>query len=121
MLLSVLCNQLLCIKVKFFCEIKYSLGERYFLVGVLWRMCDMCKCCTINGIAVASRSKHRQGGNSNDGAMIKGLRIASRKLRWLVLDKNGLDLSPPTWDDVEVSNNNDMETDAFWSTTGNNC
>ncbi len=33
----------------------------------------------------------------------------------------GLDLSPPTRDDVDMSNNNDMETDALWLTTGEVC
>ena len=112
-LLSVLRNQLSCIETEFFREVEYSSGENNFLVGALRRLCDACESCVIDAVAVPS-SKRKRG---DDGA-IEGLRTASRELRRLVRDRFGLDLSSPTRDDVHVNDDDDMETDALWSTTG---
>jgi len=108
-LLSVLRNQLSCIETEFFREVEYSSGENNFLVGALRRLCDACESCVID-----PSSKRKRG---DDGA-IEGLRTASRELRRLVHDRFGLDLSSPTGDDVNVNDDDDMETDALWSTTG---
>ena len=107
-LLSVLRNQLSCIETAFFREVEYSSGENNFLVGALRRLCDACESCVIDVV------KRKRG---DDGA-IEGLRTASRELRRLVRDRFGLDLSYPTGDDVNVNDDDDMETDALWSITG---
>ena len=107
-LLSVLRNQLSCIETEFFREVEYSSGENNFLVGALRRLCDACESCVVDDV------KRKRG---DDGA-IEGLRTASRELRRLVRDRFGLDLSSPTGDDVNVNDDDDMETDALWSTTG---
>ncbi len=90
-----LCNQLSCIEAEFFREVKYSLGERIFLVGVLRRMCDMCECRAVDDNMVGGRSKCRWGDDDDDNAMIEGLRTASCKLRQLVLQSVWFGPVPP--------------------------
>jgi len=116
-LLCVLRYQLSCIETDFFREVEYSSGEGNFLIAALRRMCDACE-RRVN-VDVSAASKRKRDVDDDDG-VIDGLTSASRGLRRLVRDRFGLDLSQ-TKDDRGVDDDDDdddMETDALWSTTG---
>ena len=135
-LLSILYQQLLCIEVDFFREVEYSAGEENFLVVALQRLCNACTNAQqqSNGVdtaITAAASKRKRG---NDGAAaaaaastIELLKSASMKLKRLLCDRFGLDLSKMTNKDVDYVDvdhdddyvDDDMESDALWSTTGN--
>jgi A1 cistron-splicing factor AAR2 len=132
-LLSILYQQLLCIEVDFFREVEYSAGEENFLVVALQRLCNACTNAQqqSNGVDTATNAAASKRKRGNDGAAaastIELLKSASMKLKRLLCDRFGLDLSKMTnkdFDYVDVDHDDDyvdddMESDALWSTTGN--
>ena len=124
-LLSILYQQLLCIEVDFFREVEYSAGEENFLVVALQRLCNACTNAQqqSNGVdtaitAAASKRKRGNDGAAAAASTIELLKSASMKLKRLLCDRFGLDLSKMTNKDVDYVDD-DMESDALWSTTGN--
>jgi len=101
-LLSILYNQLSCIETEFFQDVEYSSGKDNFMIGALRRLCKACEC---------DMGKRKRDGD----ASIESLKSTSQKLRLMVRERFGLDLLSS-----ENDNNDDeeMETDALWSTTG---
>mmetsp|Transcript_13358 Transcript_13358/g.29012 ORF Transcript_13358/g.29012 Transcript_13358/m.29012 type:complete len:582 (+) Transcript_13358:375-2120(+) len=91
-LLSVLYHQLSCIETEFFRDVEYSSGENNFMVGALRRLCNACECV----------GKRKREGDT----MVESLKSISQKLRQLVRDRFGLDLSLP-------EDNDDMEMDTI--------
>lgn len=136
-LLSILYQQLLCIEVDFFREVEYTAGEENFLVVALQRLYSACanaqQSDSIDTTAAAAAASKRKWGNDGDAAAastIELLKFASMKLKRLLCDRFDLDLSTTTnkdidnvdddfgYHDVEEDDDNDMESDALWSTTG---
>jgi A1 cistron-splicing factor AAR2 len=128
-LLSILYQQLLCIEVDFFREVEYSAGEENFLIVALQRLYSACDTAqqqsdSVDTAAAAAASKRKRGNDSSAAAAstIENLKSASLKLKRLLIDRFGLDLSTTTnkeIDDVaDDDDDDDMESDALWSTTG---
>ena len=105
-LLIILYNQLSCIEMDFFQDVEYSSGEDNFMVRALRRFCPACECDV---------GKRKRDG----GTVTESLKGASRKLRQLVHDKFGIELSVQ-YDNIDNDDDDDdeMETDALWSTIG---
>ena len=101
-LLSILYNQLSCIETEFFQDVEYSSGKDNFMIGALRRLCKACE---------FDMGKRKRDGDAG----IESLKSTSQKLRLMVRERFGLDLL------LSENDNNDydeMETDALWSTTG---
>jgi A1 cistron-splicing factor AAR2 len=126
-LLLILYKQLLCIEVDFFCEVEYSAGEENFLVVALQRLYSACATAqqqsdSVNTAAAASKRKRGNDSSAAAASTIENLKSASLKLKRLLIDRFGLDLSTTTnkeIDDVaDDDDDDDMESDALWSTMG---
>lgn len=98
-LISILYYQLSCIETDFFQEVEYSAGENNFMVEALRQLCHACE----------NVGKRKRDGDS----IVESLKSASQKLRQLFHDRFGLDVFL-----TKTTDDNDMETDALWATTG---
>jgi len=111
-LLSTLYHQLSCIETEFFRDADYSAGEENFMVSALRHLCSACE--------RSSGGKRKRTSDGEDW-MLERVKCASQRLRSLVRDRFGLDLSSSILegnDDVDDEEDMEMEGDAYGMAVG---